>query len=57
MYVLVGIGGHAKVVLPGMLGHHLTAKKTIIVRDDHLDNGKDLFMGLQVRTPALAENI
>lgn len=56
MYVLVGIGGHAKVVLPEMLGG-LTAKKSIIVRDDRLDKGKDLFMGLQVRTPALAENM
>jgi sugar O-acyltransferase (sialic acid O-acetyltransferase NeuD family) len=56
MYVLVGTGGHAKVVFYGMRGH-LTAKKSIVVRDDHTDKRKDFFMGLPVSTPALVKSM
>ena len=56
MYVLVGTGGHAKVVFYGLRGN-LTAKKSIVVRDDNIDEHEDHFMGLPISTPAILDRM
>tara|TARA_B110000879_G_C11077460_1_gene473338 strand:+ start:150 stop:758 length:609 start_codon:yes stop_codon:yes gene_type:complete len=57
MITLVGTGGHAKVVFESMLMHVDQNHNLIIVRDDVASTPGRRFMGLEVETPALLQDM